>query len=62
MQFDVNDANWRVSRVRCINNSGFPAIATIFDAGQQVFVQPGWVSVDGGIMMGAYAMHVRRPS
>jgi len=37
VEFDVNDANWRVSRVRCINNSALPAAATILQSGTEVF-------------------------
>ncbi|NLS77332.1 MAG: hypothetical protein GXY76_08755 [Chloroflexi bacterium] len=29
VEFDVNDANWRVSQVRCINDSPHPARARI---------------------------------
>ena len=37
VEFDINDANWRMSQVRCINNSQYPAKATIFLDGAQVF-------------------------
>ncbi len=78
VEFDVNDANWRVSRVRCINNSSRPARAWILNNGVQVFtadapanattswnitgVQLGWDAVDGGIMMGTYQMHAGWPA
>lgn len=77
VEFDVNDANWRMSRVRCINNSPRAAVARILQSGVEVFtatapanattswnttgVQLGWDSVDGGIMMGVYEMQVRWP-
>jgi hypothetical protein len=77
VEFDVNDANWRVSRVRCINDSAYPAVARILQNGVEVFtavapagqmtswnttgVQLGWDSVDGGIVMGGYEMLVRWP-
>lgn len=32
----VNDANWKVLAVRCINNSEAAAAASIYDAGQLV--------------------------
>jgi len=78
VEFDVNDANWRVSQVRCINNSASPAAATIFQRGTEVFtaiapanattswnatgIQLGWDAVDGGIMMGDYVMSARWPA
>ena len=37
IEFDVSDANWRVSQVRCINSSPYPASARILKAGVQVF-------------------------
>jgi hypothetical protein len=77
VEFDVNDANWRVSRVRCINNSPYTAKARILNNGVEVFtavapanattgwnvtgVQLGWDAVNGGIMMGAYVMQVKYP-
>jgi hypothetical protein len=36
-ELDVNDANWRPSRVRCINNSAYPVAATILENGVQRF-------------------------
>lgn len=29
VEIDVNNANWRVSQMRCINTSAFPAAASI---------------------------------
>ena len=37
VEFDINDANWRMSRVRCINNSDYQAVARIYNAGSLVF-------------------------
>jgi len=77
VEIDVNDANWRVTRVRCINNSAFAAAARILQSGVEIFtttapagqtttwnttgVQLGWDAVDGGIIMGAYEMQARWP-
>ena len=78
VEYDVNDANWRVSQVRCINNSDQPCTATSLERGIQRFqatapakqtttwnttgIQLGWDSVNGGIMMGNYVMQVQYPS
>ena len=78
VEFDVNDANWRMSQVRCINNSLFPAKATIFELGDLVFtanapagqttswntvgVQLVWNDVDENLEMGDYVMCVQWPS
>lgn len=78
VEIDVNDATWRPSRVRCINNSSHAAQATILENGTQRFtatapagqtttwnitgVQLGWDSVDGGLQMGAYVMQARWPA
>lgn len=77
VEFDINNVNWRMSQVRCINNSGSAARATILENGVQIFtaialanqttswnttgVQLGWDSVNGGIMMGNYVMQVQYP-
>lgn len=37
LQYDVNDANWRVSRVRCVNNSDQPAHGRVYELGELVF-------------------------
>lgn len=78
IEFDVNDANWRVSQMRCINNSIYQARATILESGTIRFtavapanrtsswnvtgVQLGWDSINGGIMMGNYVMLARWPT
>ncbi len=72
VEFDVNNANWRVAQVRCRNNSTKRAAARIFQAGAEIFlaaapagqvttwnttgVQLGWDPVDGGIQWGNYVM------
>lgn len=77
-EIDVNDATWRPSRVRVINNSIFPLQATVLDGGSPVFaatapasktttwnisgVQLGWDTVDGGIMLGTYSLQARGPA
>lgn len=76
-EIDVNDANWRPARVRCINSSAFAAVARILENGVEMFaatapagqtttwnisgVQLGWDSVDGGLMMGNYVLQARWP-
>lgn len=35
-EIDVNDANWRPSRVRCLNTSAYPLVATVYQAGTLV--------------------------
>jgi len=77
VEIDINDANWRVSRVRCINNSLYAAEASIYNSGVLVYeasappgqttqwniagVQLEWDSINGGIMMGNYTMNARWP-
>lgn len=77
VEIDVNDTNWRPSRVRCINNSTQPAAARILENGVEVFtatapagqtttwnisgVQLGWDTVNGGLMMGNYALQAQWP-
>ncbi len=77
VEIDVNDANWRPSRVRCINNSTVAAVARILENGVEVFaatapagqttqwnisgVQLGWDTVNGGLMMGNYVIQARWP-
>lgn len=36
VELDINDANWRVSKVRCVNRSNRAAAADIYQAGQLV--------------------------
>lgn len=78
VEIDVNDANWRPSRVRCINNSGAAAVARILENGIEVFaatapagqtttwnlsgIQLGWDTVNGGLMLGAYTVNARWPA
>lgn len=78
VEIDVNDANWRPSRVRCINNSAQPAAASLLNNGVEVFtatapagattswnitgVQLGWDTVDGGLQMGPYVLQARWPA
>lgn len=38
-EYDVNDANWRVSQVRCINNSAHGAYIRVLEDGVEVFSQ-----------------------
>lgn len=77
VDFSVNDANWRVSQVRCINNSNQPAKAFIYESGVLIFtaeapanrtttwntsgIQLGWDNINGGIMMNNYTMQVQWP-
>lgn len=77
VEFDVNTANWRVSKVRCINNSPYPCVAHVYESGSEIFVavapagqttswntsgvQLGWDEVDGGIIMGNYVMGAQWP-
>lgn len=37
VEMDISTANWRVSQIRCINNSSFEARAFIFKAGELIF-------------------------
>lgn len=77
VEIDVNDANWRPSKVRCINNSASPAVARVLNGGTEVFtatapagattswnisgVQLGWDATNGGLMMGSYVLQARWP-
>lgn len=77
VEIDVNDANWRPSRVRCINNSAAAAVARVLDGGNEVFfasapagqttqwnvsgVQLGWDTTNGGLVMGNYVLQARWP-
>lgn len=76
-EIDVNDANWRASRVRCINNSAWPVVARVLESGVEIFAatalanqttqwnisaaQLGWDSVNGGLIMGNYVLQARWP-
>jgi len=78
VDFDVNDANWRVSRVRCINNSAHAAAARVLNGGAEIYnviapagqtsswnvsgIQLGWDVVNGGIVMGTYVLEARWPA
>lgn len=78
VELDVNDANWRPSRVRCINNSAAAAVARILENGVEVFaatapagqtstwnlsgIQLAWDTVNGGLMLGAYTVNARWPA
>lgn len=78
VEFDVNDANWRPSRVRCINNSAAALVARVLDGATDVFaatapagqtstwnisgVQLGWDSVNGGLILGNYQIQARWPA
>lgn len=77
VEFDVSDVNWRVSQVRCINNSDEPAHARVLESGVPIFtavapanqtttwnttgIRLGWDSVDGGLQMGVYELHTAHP-
>lgn len=37
VEIDINDANWRPSRVRVLNASASPLVAYVSKAGQEVF-------------------------
>jgi len=41
VEYDVSNANWRVSRIRCINNSLHDAVGRIYDNGELVFTAVG---------------------
>jgi len=74
----VQNVNWKVSAVRCVNNSEYAAAADILESGVLVFhavapagqttqwnvggVQLGWDSIDGGIIMGDYVMQAQWPA
>jgi hypothetical protein len=78
VELDVNDANWRPSRVRCINNSNYSLKATILESGVVKFtaiappnqttswnisgIQLGWDAVDGGLILGNYELQTQYPS
>jgi len=78
LEFDVNDANWRMSQVRCINKSDKAAVGYIYEgttlrytanapANQTTSwnttgVQLGWDSVDGGLIMGNYTIQFNWPA
>lgn len=78
VEIDVNDANWRVARVRCINNSARAAAARVLLNGSEVWngtapagqttlwnvgaVQLGWNATDGGLVMGGYEVQARWPA
>lgn len=38
VEYDLNDANWKVGKARVINDSDHPLVATIYQAGARVFV------------------------
>jgi hypothetical protein len=77
VEIDINDANWRPSKVRCVNDSAHTATAMIYEGGVQRFtanalgnqttewnisgVQLGWDATNGGLMMGNYTMQARWP-
>jgi hypothetical protein len=78
IEFDINDANWRMSQVRCINNSSHQAMAIILESGitrltaiappnqttnwNTTGVQLGWDQVNGGLMMGNYVLQIQFPA
>jgi hypothetical protein len=78
VEFDVNNANWRVSQVRCINNSASAARFRVLLNGTEVYsdvapagqtttrnttgLQLGWDAVDGGIQMGGYVFEAAWPA
>lgn len=78
VEIDVNDATWRVSRVRCINNSAHALAARVLEGGTEVWtgsapagqttvwnvgaVQLGWDTTNGGIVMGNYVVQARWPA
>ena len=78
VEVDINTANWKAVKMRCVNDSAHAASATILEGGAPVFeasapanattiwnvagVQLGWDSVDGGIMMGNFVMQAQWPS
>lgn len=77
-EIDVNDATWRPSRVRCINTSAYPLVATVYQAGNPVLTvtapanqtsswnisgaQLGWDSVNGCLLLGDYTLFTRWPA
>ena len=77
-EIDVNDATWRPSRVRCLNTSAYPLVATVYQAGNLVLTvtapanqtsqfnisgaQLGWDSVNGGLLLGDYTLFTRWPA
>ena len=78
IEYDVNMANYRVSKVRCINGSALPARAMIYQGGTLIFtadapanqttawnttgVQLVWDAVDGNIQMGNYILATGWPA
>jgi len=77
-EFDVSTANWRMSQVRCINNSSYPVKATILELGEVLYtveipagqtlsanttgVQLVWNPIDENLEMGDYVLCVQWPS
>lgn len=76
-EYELNDANWRVSKVRCINNSSYAARASVLENGVETFAAscpagqtlernvPGWTlgwdAVEGGLILGPYEFQARWP-
>ena len=74
VEIDVNDANWRISRIRATNQGTITVVGEVLKTGAQVFtaqappgqvtewnvtgVQLGWDSVNGGLMMNDYELRV----
>lgn len=78
VEFDVNDANWRISRIRCINGTDYPAQGTVLEGDVVRFqeiapanattvwqvpgMQIGWDPVDGGLVLGNWSLRAQWPS
>jgi hypothetical protein len=78
VEFDVNTANWRMTQIRCINNSNQDATAIVYETGVQVFeavglangttswntggLQIAWDEIDGGLMLGNYELAASWPT
>jgi hypothetical protein len=78
VEIDVNDTNWRPSKIRCINNSSYPLKSTILESGSVIFVatapenqtttwnisgvQLGWNTIDNGLILGNYEIQAQWPS
>lgn len=77
-ELDVNNANWRVSKARVINNSAYPLKVIVYQSGTPIYsaiapanqttewnlspYQLGWDSVYGGLILGDYGFGTQYPA
>jgi hypothetical protein len=78
VEIDVNNANWRVQKARCINDSDAALKIIVYELGTQIYTaiapaqqttewnvnpfQLGWDSVDGGLILGNYSFGTQWPA